>query len=588
MAHFGGIHRFMNWDRAVLTDSGGFQIFSLSRQLKITEEGAVFKSYIDGREIHLTPEQSIGMQRVIGSDIMMVLDQCIDSTSGEALAREALERTTRWAKRSLIARGDSNQALFGIVQGACFPKLRKESADRIIEIGFDGYALGGLAVGETKAEREEIVEIAAPLLPSDRPRYLMGVGTPIDLLEAVKRGMDMFDCILPTSLAHQGVCFTSDGKIDLRRSKYRTADEALDPNCPCETCKRHPRGYLHHLIKSDEFVADQHLSLHNLTFYRSLMTRMRESILQGSFRSFYAEEQPVLLRTDAPEGVVRPTPRVDRIPTLGDYEVVKHPDGYGSIRQISSGETMHSVVDPAIEARALYVDQPAILETVGMPGEELVIWDLGLGAATNAMVAIQAIETLPEVRRSVSIVSFESDLDSLRLALKHPEFFKHLRHGAPHALLRDGKWRSESHPIAWQLRQGDLRLEIPKAAPPAVIWFDPFSYRVDSELWQEKFFRELRGLCTTGVAQLVTYSSSTAVRAALLAAGWWVGAGVGTGPKRETTTAYSSQPVQQSSLLGAEWLQRWERSDAKCPMGSELEAVLELVRGHPQFRGMAG
>ena len=298
LSKVGGLHPFMQWERAVLTDSGGYQIFSLSKQLSLSEEGATFRSYTDGKRIALTPELSIEMQGIIGSDIMMVLDHCVSSTSDEVTTRGALELTTRWAKRSLLARGDSMQALFGIVQGGCFQQLRRESAEQITEMPFDGFALGGLAVGESKTEREDITEFAALLLPSAKPRYLMGVGTPIDLLEAVRRGIDMFDCILPTALASQGVCFTSHGKIDLRRGIYKLQEMPLDALCPCSTCLRFSRAYLHHLIKSKESVAGQLLSIHNLTFYRRLMHRMRAAILTGQFRALYESEVNALSSND--------------------------------------------------------------------------------------------------------------------------------------------------------------------------------------------------------------------------------------------------------------------------------------------------
>jgi queuine tRNA-ribosyltransferase len=262
----------------------------------------------------LSPERSIEMQRIIGSDIMMVLDHCINSTSDEATTRAALELTTRWAHRSFAARGDSPQALFGIVQGACYPHLRRESALRITDIPFDGYALGGLAVGETKAEREDTTEFAAQLLPHDKPRYLMGVGTPIDLLEAVRRGVDMFDCILPTALGGQGVAFTSHGKIDLRRGVYRFGDEPLDRSCGCGPCKRFSRSYLHHLIKAKEPIVSQWISIHNLTFYRALMIRMREAILAGTFRELYEREAEILASSDVENPSFPPKRRTRNTP----------------------------------------------------------------------------------------------------------------------------------------------------------------------------------------------------------------------------------------------------------------------------------
>lgn len=294
----GGLHSFMRWPRSILTDSGGFQLFSLSKQIRITEEGATFRSYTDGRKLLLSPESSIAMQRAIGSDIMMVLDHCIPSTSSEGELKTALELTTRWAIRSLEARGDSPQALFGIVQGGCHNALRVESAQQITALPFDGFALGGLAVGEPRAIREATIEHAAELLPKDKPRYVMGIGTPIDLLEAVRRGTDMFDCIMPTALATQGVAFTPLGKVDLRRGVYRSLEAPLDKSCECSTCQRFSRAYLHHLVKSKEPIVCQYISIHNLTFYRNLMRRMRDAIIGNTFQELYTREAPGIAAID--------------------------------------------------------------------------------------------------------------------------------------------------------------------------------------------------------------------------------------------------------------------------------------------------
>ncbi len=290
----GGIHRFMNWSRSVLTDSGGYQIFSLPHSRSMTEAGAVFQSYIDGRTILLSPEVSIATQRAIGSDIMMVLDQCIASTAPESAARAALELTHRWARRSLEARGDSPQSMFGIVQGALFPELRRESADALLGLPFDGFAIGGLAVGEAKSQREDLCEFTAGLLPADKPRYLMGVGTPIDILEAVHRGMDMFDCIIPTQMAQRGGVFTSRGFLQFRRSVYKYADEKLDPACDCLTCLSFSRAYLHHLTKTKEPLGWQLLGQHNIHFYHQLMREIRQSILDDRFMDLYSRKRAVL------------------------------------------------------------------------------------------------------------------------------------------------------------------------------------------------------------------------------------------------------------------------------------------------------
>jgi queuine tRNA-ribosyltransferase len=308
---FGGIHRFMNWQGGVLTDSGGFQIFSLPHSRRMTEKGAEFQSYVDGRMHLLSPEESIRIQKSIGSDIMMVLDQCIPSTSSHAEAKAAMELTHRWAKRSYEARGDSPQSMFGIVQGACFPDLREQSAAYLTSLPFDGFAIGGLAVGETKNEREDFTEITTGFLPEDYPRYLMGVGTPLDVLEAVHRGVDMFDCIIPSSLAKQGIAFTSRGKLQLRRGVYKLAEEALDPLCDCSACASYSRAYLHHLTKAGEPLGWKLLSKHNIRFYHRLMARIRESIFNDTFAALYRELRAELARTDE-ENPMRPPKRSRR------------------------------------------------------------------------------------------------------------------------------------------------------------------------------------------------------------------------------------------------------------------------------------
>jgi queuine tRNA-ribosyltransferase len=295
---FGGIHRFMNWSGPVLTDSGGFQIFSLPHSRRIHEGGAEFQSYVDGRSHLLSPEESIAMQKAIGSDVMMVLDQCIPSTASWKEAEAAMELTHRWAGRSLNARGDSPAAMFAIVQGACFPDLRKRSVEHLCSLAFDGFAIGGLAVGETKAERQDFTALTCGCLPGGLPRYLMGVGKPIDILEAVHRGVDMFDCIIPSSLAKHGMAFTAEGRLQLRRAKYKFADEVLDASCDCVACAHYSRAYLHHLLKSDETLGWKLLSQHNLRFYHRLMKRIRISIVEGTFTDLYRREREPLMKTD--------------------------------------------------------------------------------------------------------------------------------------------------------------------------------------------------------------------------------------------------------------------------------------------------
>ncbi len=282
----GGIHKFMGWSGPVLTDSGGYQIFSLPGDRTITERGARFKGYTDQQMHMLSPERSIEVQTAIGSDIMMVLDECIDSQSDEARTRAAMERTHRWALRSLAARTNEKQALFAIVQGGVVPALRKESAAFLTEHAFDGFAIGGLAVGDTRAEREDVTAFSAELLPADRPRYLMGVGTPPDLLQAMLAGVDMFDCIIPTQLAFQGTAFTSTGRVRLTRLPNALSEDALDVECPCSTCKKFSRAYLHHLFKCREPLGPRLVSMHNLHYYHALMADSRAAIERGGFAEF--------------------------------------------------------------------------------------------------------------------------------------------------------------------------------------------------------------------------------------------------------------------------------------------------------------
>lgn len=590
---FGGIHGFMNWPRSVLTDSGGFQIFSLPHSRSMREDGAEFRSYVDQSTVLLSPERSIATQRVIGSDIMMALDQCVPSTVERGVARAAMELTHRWAERSLSARGDSPQALFGIVQGACYEDLRIESARTITEMPFDGFAIGGLAVGESIAQRDDCTALVTEHLPPARPRYLMGVGTPRDLLEAVHRGVDMFDCILPTSLARQGVVFTSLGRRSLTRAAYRDREGPLDPACACHTCRTHSIAYLFHLHRTWDSQGWQLLALHNLHFYLHLMRCMRDHVIAGTWLEFYRAQREVLDARDSyGNKVVRITKaeRLARAMRLGAYEVVVS-DGIGRIRDTASGEVMHSVNDPGEEARALYVEQSRLVERLEESGEHpLVVWDVGLGAGTNAMAAIHAVEAMDPQRRrrGLMLVSFENDLDSLRLALRHPLWFRHLRHAAPHALLAGNRWRSACGAIDWLLLPGDFATRKFEAAAPDIIFFDPFSLKVDRAMWTLPAFRELAEVCVHKHTELFTYTNSTQVRAAMLAAGFHVARGRATGPKSETTITLSPLAAtrHRHELLGAEWLSRWERSEAQAPLGaSGDDAWRAAVAGHPQFRG---
>lgn len=589
---FGGIHGFMNWPRSVLTDSGGFQIFSLPGSRAMSEEYAEFKSYVDHTLVRLSPERSIATQKSIGADIMMVLDQCVPSTVEHGVARAAMELTHRWAQRSLLARGDSAQALFGIVQGASYADLRVESAKAVTDMPFDGYAIGGLAVGESSEQREDCTAIVTELLPQDQPRYLMGVGTTRDLLEAVHRGVDMFDCILPTSLAKQGVAFTSLGRRDLRRAAYRDREGPLDPECECYTCKTHSIAYLLHLHRVHETSGWQLIGLHNIHFYLKLMRTMRTHIMAGTWLGFYNAQREVLDARDsygkAPKHLTKAARRRLKM-RRGRYEVIVR-DEIGFIRDIASGEVMHPTHDPVDEARSLYVEQSKLLDRLREPvTQSLVVWDVGLGAAANAMSAILSIEaeTRP-TSRQLTLVSFENDLDSLRLALDHMAWFKYLRHAAPRALVSDGRWMSATSAIDWSLLSGDFADRKHDAPAPDIIFFDPFSFKTDSSLWTLRAFRELKGLCSGRAVELFTYTYSTSVRAAMLAAGFFVAKGRGTGPKLETTvglTPLAASGTHGFELLGAEWMAKWQRSDAQIPFGSDAgdASWRDAVTSHPQF-----
>jgi queuine tRNA-ribosyltransferase len=287
---FGGVQQFMSWNRPVLTDSGGFQVFSLAELRKITEEGVTFQSHIDGGAKHfITPEYAVEIQAALGADIIMAFDECIPYPATRDYAQESLERTLRWAKRCRDAKKDTGQALFGIVQGGMYPELRKQSAESLIDMGFDGYALGGLSVGETKPMMYEMIEASVPSLPENAPRYLMGVGTPEDLVEGIDRGIDMFDCVMPTRNARNGTFFTSFGRVVIRNAQYERDRQPIDPKCGCHTCRNYTRAYLRHLFNAGEVLALRLGTIHNLFFYLDLMRNVRSSISQGKFREFKKE-----------------------------------------------------------------------------------------------------------------------------------------------------------------------------------------------------------------------------------------------------------------------------------------------------------
>ena len=286
VAKAGGLHKFMNYNGPILTDSGGFQVFSLARKKDIIEEGVFFKSHIDGKKLFLTPELSIQIQNKLDSDIAMSFDECIPYPASYEYAKASTERTIRWAKRGKDVHNNSNQALFGIIQGGEYEDLRKYSALETVKIDFDGYAIGGTSVGEDKQTMYKMIDYAIKYLPNDKPRYLMGVGEPIDLLEGVERGIDMFDCVLPTRLARHGNAFTRNGRINLKNLKYKEDFNPIENNCDCYTCKNYTKSYIRHLITCDEMLGGRLLSIHNIRFLIKEMEEIREAIKNGNFKEF--------------------------------------------------------------------------------------------------------------------------------------------------------------------------------------------------------------------------------------------------------------------------------------------------------------
>ncbi len=297
VARLGGLHQFMNWDRPILTDSGGFQVFSLGKLRKISEEGVRFQSHIDGSSHMLTPELSIAVQEALGADIIMAFDECIPYPSSRDYVASSTALSGRWARRCKEARrSDDGAALFGIVQGGMHADLRAQSAEELQEIGFDGYALGGLSVGEEAAAMYDMMEAALPLLPTDQPRYVMGVGTPENLMEGVARGVDMFDCVMPTRNARNGVLFTHFGKVVIKQARYADDPLPIDPDCDCYVCRHYSRAYLRHLYLNNEILAAMLNTRHNLHYYLGLMAGARDAIAAGRFteyrQEFYRRRQP--------------------------------------------------------------------------------------------------------------------------------------------------------------------------------------------------------------------------------------------------------------------------------------------------------
>ncbi len=285
IARLGGLHKFMGWDGPILTDSGGFQVFSLAQRRKIDADGVTFRSHLDGSEHRFTPEKAIAIQENLGADIIVCFDECADPSDYDYNV-QAIGRTHAWAERCKAAKSRPDQALFGIVQGAVFPDLREQSARFLTDLGFDGYAIGGLSVGESKEEMHAMLEVVDPLLPADQPRYLMGVGTPEDLVECVARGVDMFDCVLPTRMARSGTALTRTGRLNLRNARFTDDPGPIEPGCTCYACTHFSRAYVRHLVQAKEILAHQLLSLHNLHLMLTIAREIREAILEGRFQAY--------------------------------------------------------------------------------------------------------------------------------------------------------------------------------------------------------------------------------------------------------------------------------------------------------------
>ncbi|MFL5299598.1 MAG: tRNA guanosine(34) transglycosylase Tgt [Anaeromyxobacteraceae bacterium] len=598
MRQLGGLHRFMAWERPILTDSGGFQIFSLASARTVTEEGARFRSYVDGSYHRLTPERSIEVQTALGSDVMMVLDVCLPSTAQGDAVRDAMERTHRWALRSLAARTDPEQALFAIVQGGLSPALRAESARFLAAHPFDGFAIGGLAVGDTRAERGEVIARTAAALPAAKPRYLMGVGTPPDIVEAVAQGVDMFDCVIPTTLAWQGTAFTWTGRVRITRGEHRLSDAPLDERCECPTCRRHPRGYLHHLLKCKEPLGPRLLSVHNLHHYLELMRRIRAAIEAGEYAAFARatlaaidrhEHDPAARVPGARPRTPAPAPAPEVRAASGDeaggrFEIVVTSGGAPAVLDRRSGEVMHPVVGAAVESERLYVAQSRLAERLAAPGAPLVLFDVGLGAGANALAALRCARGAAPGGRGLRLLSFEEDTAGLALAASDDGAARlglgEADVAAARALLAAGA--HEEARTRWTLVRGDFLAALALAGPLAdVVFWDPFSPRHDAAPWGVAAFTALRRRCGPE-ATVFTYSTATAVRSALLLAGFSVGAGDASGPKAETTAA-AVRTGDLARPLDRRWLERLARSSAPFPADAPPDAAARVAE-HPQFR----
>jgi queuine tRNA-ribosyltransferase len=411
----------------------------------------------------------------------------------------------------------------------------------------------------------------------------------------------MFDCIIPTQFAQRGAAFTSRGHLQIRRSVYKFADTPLDPSCSCPTCARYSRAYLHHLAKTEEPLGWQLLGQHNLYFYHRLMREIRAAILADEFTALYRERRELLALADVDHPALQQKPARDKKPrTLGNFEIHTAWEGFSSIRQISSGEIMHSRTPPMDEARGLYVEQSRLAERLQLADElaPLVIWDVGLGAAANAMAAIECYEAQAALSpvRGLQIISFENDLDSLRLASRYEHEFPYLRHAGPAGILAERRWQSRQHEgLSWLLLPGDF-LQTMSSAParPDLIFYDMFSTKTSDDAWTLDTFQRIFDACDGHATELYTYTCSTANRARLLAAGFFVAKGRSAGIKTETTIALTPRARDSAAangleLLAGDWLKKWQRSKAKFPVEihADLHPAFErAMLEHAQFHGL--
>ncbi len=605
---FGGIHGFMRWSGPVLTDSGGFQIFSLAHDRTITEEGARFRSYVDCRMHVLSPEASIEMQTAIGSDMMMVLDVCLASTAEAPAIRAAMDRTHRWALRSLAARANPEQALFAIVQGGLDPALRAESARFLTQHPFDGFAIGGLAVGDTRAERADVVARSAELLPEDRPRYLMGVGTPPDILEAIGHGRRHVR-LRPAD--HHGLAGhrlhrhrpraahphrAPPGRRAARR-RLRLLDlPHLQPRLPPPPAQgegaARPAAPLHPqpapLPRPPALGPGRHrgrplrrLRAREARGHRSARARSERSSPRAPAAAGAARADRAGLLSDRPAILSPRSPSASG--SQGDrFHLVLTSLGVPAVRDAACGEVMHPVIGPAVESERLYVAQSRLPARLAEPGPPLVLLDVGLGAGSNALAALRAARAAAPGRR-LDLVSLELDPGALalaasaegaaRLGIAGPDL------SAARALLGGGV--HEEPRARWRLVLGDALETLPAEDLRAdLVFWDPFSPRANPSMWTLRAFQAAFARCAAR-ADLYTYSTATATRSALLLAGFFVGAGDPSGPKEQTTAA-ATAPGLLARPLDGRWLSRLERSSAPFPPDAPPDA-LERVRAHPQF-----